>query len=795
MADESQLWATAWQAIESGRPADAEQVGRQALQTKPQSSAWPFLLGTACHAQGRLAEAVEWYEQALRVRPNFPEVHADLGNVLLDQGRPAEAAESFRQALALRPDMPETLVNLGIALRSLGRPSDAAECYEQALRLRPDYPEAHNNLGNALRALGEFKRAAESYRQALRLRTDNPEAYNNLGNVLRDQRQSKEAEAYFRQALRLRPDYAEAHNNLGGTLQELDRPSEAEVSLRWALELRPDFPEALINLGNAVRALGRATEAESCYRRALALRPDSPEANNNLGSVLRSLGRSAEAAERYRHVIRLRPDLAEAHNNLGTALRDLGRPSEAEACFRQAMNLRTDLAEAHNNLGTALRDQGRVVEAEACFRQALEVRSNFTAAHDALLMTLHYHDGIRPEQLAAEHADFDRRHAAPLRTHWRPHMNSRDPERPLRLGFVSPDIGGHPVGFLLIRAVEALAHRPCVVLCYSDRVIPPDDVNVRFRAAAAVWRDTAGWDDDRLAKEVRADGVDVLIDLTGHTGGNRLMAFARRPAPVQATWLGYEGTTGLEAMDYLIADDRLVPPEAESFCRERVLRLPGGYACYDPPAAAPEPGPPPAVAPGRVTFGCFNNPAKLSGAALAAFTAVLNRVPDSRLVLRYAGLDDPATASRLRGLFTAAGLDPGRVELHGRVSRAAYLAAYRDIDIALDPFPFGGGVTTCDALWMGIPIVTLPGATFASRHGLGYAFTLGLADALVARDVEDYAARAAGLARDRDQLADLRVSMRGRMAQSPLCNGERLADELLAALRGAWREWAAGTEA
>jgi predicted O-linked N-acetylglucosamine transferase (SPINDLY family) len=794
MADESQLWATAWQAIESGRPDDAERLGRQVLQIKPQSSAWPFLLGAACHAQGRLAEAVGWYEQALRLRPNFPEAHDSLGNVLLDQGRPAEAAESFRRALALRPDLPETLVNLGIALRSLGRPSDAAECYEQALKRRPDYPEAHNNLGNALRDLREFKKAAESYRQALRLRTDNPAAYNNLGNALRDQGQSKEAEACFRQALHLRPDYAEAHNNLGGTLQDLERPSEAEVSLRRALELRPDFPEALINLGNALRALGRPTEAELCFRRALTLRPDSPEAHNNLGSVLRSLGRSAEAAESYRHVIRLRPDLAEAHNNLGTALRDLGRPSEAEACFRQAMNLRTDLAEAHNNLGTALRDQGRVVEAEACFRQALEVRSNFTAAHDALLMTLHYRDGVRPEQLAAEHADFDRRHAAPLRTHWRPHINSRDPERPPRLGFVSPDFGGHPVGFLLIQAVEALARRPCVMLCYSDRVIPPDDLSVRFRAAAAVWRDTAGWDDERLAKEVRADGVDVLIDLAGHTGGNRLLAFARRPAPVQATWLGYEGTTGLEAMDYLVADDRLVPPEAEAFCRERVLRLPGGYACYDPPAVAPEPGPLPALASGRVTFGCFNNPAKLSPPALTAFAAVLNRVPGSRLVLRYAGLDDPTTAGRLRGPFAAAGLDPGRVELHGRVNRAAYLAAFRDIDIALDPFPFGGGVTTCDALWMGVPLVTLPGSTFASRHGLGYAFSLGLVDELVARDVEHYVGRTAALTHDLGRLADLRASLRGRMTRSPLCDGERLADELLTALRGAWREWASSTE-
>src|SRR5262249_21380562 len=245
-----------------------------------------------------------------------------------------------------------------------------------------------------------------------------------------------------------------------------------------------------------------------------------------------------------------------------------------------------------------------------------------------------------PEQLAVAHTDYQEHLAAPLRSQWRPHTNDRDPERPLRLGLVSGDFGRHPVGFLLGRAVEAPAHRPCAILCYPNRRTPPDDLTVRFRSSAVTWREAAGQTDDQLADLIRADRVDVLIDLAGHTAGNRLLTFARKPAPVQVTWLGYEGTTGLEAMDYLVADERVIPPGAETTSREPVLRRRGGCACSAPRAGAPAPAPLPALARGHVPLGCFNNPAKLPPPALAAFARVLDRVPASRLLLKYRGLSD-----------------------------------------------------------------------------------------------------------------------------------------------------------
>jgi predicted O-linked N-acetylglucosamine transferase (SPINDLY family) len=827
MTGAADLVAQGWNALRAGQAAEAERLGLAATQADPAAADGWYLLGTARHFQRRPADALDCYTRALTLRPEFPEVLLNLATGLQELDRPAEAVPYFQRALRLRPDFPELHNNYGNTLRGLDRLADAEESFRQAIRLRPDYPEAYANLGNTLSDMGRRNEAEGYFREVLRLRPASPEILNNLGSILCAQGRMDEAEECFRQALKVRPDDPDVLINLGNLMRILERPGEEECYRRavaqrpdlpdrlvdkgntlhtqgrlteaiWyfrqAARIRPDLPEAQYNLGNALHDQRRLDEAADCYRKALGLRPDYAEAQNNLGVCLRDLGRPDQALDHLRRALALRPDFPEGLINLGNALHDLNQLSEAETHYRRVLALRPDHPEAHNNLGNNVRAQGRVGEAEACFRRALELRPSYVDAHDALLQTLHYRPGVTPQELAAEHAEYQRRHAAPLRPHWQPHTNTRDPDRPLRLGFVSPDFAHHPVGFLLIRGFEALARRPDTVLCYSERRSPPDELTARFRAAAAVWRETGEMTDDALAARVRADGIDVLIDLAGHTGGNRLLAFARKPAPVQMTWLGYEGGTGLEAIDYLIADERVVPPGAEAHYRERVLRLRGGYATYDPLDGAPEPGPPPALAGGRVTFGCFNNPAKLSPPALAAFAAVLNRVPGSRLLLKYRGLDDPVIGGWLRERLAAAGVPLDRVELRRSTAPLDYLAAYNEVDAALDPFPFGGGVTTCDALWMGVPVVTLPGPTFASRHGLSYSYSAGLADELAARDVEDYVARAAALVQDLGRLAEMRAGQRERIARSPLCDGDRLADELLQAVRGAWREWVTGTE-
>jgi predicted O-linked N-acetylglucosamine transferase (SPINDLY family) len=345
------------------------------------------------------------------------------------------------------------------------------------------------------------------------------------------------------------------------------------------------------------------------------------------------------------------------------------------------------------------------------------------------------------------------------------------------------------VGYFLIRTFENLDRQAYTVTCYSDRnVVNP--LSGRFRAAAANWQDTSERSDEAIADQIRRDEIDILFELSGHTYGNRLLVFARKPAPIQISWIGYEGTTGLRAIDYLLADYHLIPPGAEGDYPERVLRLPDSYVCYEPPSEAPEVSPLPAYGRSYVTFASFNNPAKITAEVVDVWAAILRQVPRARLLLKYLGMDDDGARGRLVNLFSAREVAADRLVFQGWSSFADYLAEFREVDVALDPFPFSGGVTTCNALWMGVPVITCPGKTFASRHGLSYLSSMGMTET-IAGDLHEYVRLATELATDLDRLAALRAGLRPQMAGSPLCDGPRHAASLLQMLRHVWRDYCA----
>jgi predicted O-linked N-acetylglucosamine transferase (SPINDLY family) len=401
-------------------------------------------------------------------------------------------------------------------------------------------------------------------------------------------------------------------------------------------------------------------------------------------------------------------------------------------------------------------------------------------------MTLQYCAGATPAALAEAHAEYDRQHAASLGGAAVRYESVRDRHARLRLGFVSRDLGQHPVGFFLVRVLENLDQARQETICYSDRIVK-DGLTHRLHAAATQWRDVLGISDQRLAEQIRADRIDILFDLAGHTAYNRLLVFARKPAPIQITWIGYEGTTGLAVMDYLIADRHVVPQGSEPYYREQVLRMPDGYLCYDPPAAAPPVGPLPSSTKGFATFGSFNNLAKITPEVVAVWAQILRRAPNSRLVLKYQGLGDPTVKRRYLELFAMHNVEPKRLELLPSSSYTEYLATYHEVDVALDPFPFSGSATTCDALWMGVPVVTCPGATFASRHSLSHLSNVGLTET-IACDLDQYVEWAVSLVTDLPRLAALRAGLRQRMAASPLCDGKRFAAHWTSMLHHVWQQ-------
>ncbi len=413
----------------------------------------------------------------------------------------------------------------------------------------------------------------------------------------------------------------------------------------------------------------------------------------------------------------------------------------------------------------------------------LELTPNDAEKHSNLLLTLQYCQGISLEALFDAHAAYDRQHAVALRGPAIP--KTHGPEQ-LRLGFVSADLGRHPVGNFVVKALENLRQHSVETFCYSDRIVK-DDMTRRIQSAATLWRDVHGTSDEQLAMQIREDRVDILIDLAGHTAHNRLLVFARKPAPIQITWIGYEGTTGLSAMDYLIADRQLIPTGSERYYHEKLLFLPDGYLCYEPPDVAPPVGPLPLIKNGYPTFGSFNNLAKITPQVIDVWSKILRRLKTARLMLKYRGLGDPRVKQRFLDAFAAQGIELERLDLLPPSSYGDYLATYHQVDVALDPFPFTGGATTCEALWMAVPVITYPGETFANRHSLSHLANVGLTET-TATNLDEYVELAIAWASDIPRLAALRASLRERMAASPLCDGTRFAAHFVSMLQNIWAD-------
>ncbi len=646
-------------------------------------------------------------------------------------------------------------------------------------------PEALVNQASALKAQGRLGEAERCSREAARLDPRLAEAWCNLGAVLLDRRRWVEAEAACRRALELKPALAEPHSNLAAALLEQERLEEARASCEEALRLKPDSAEALNNLGSVWFRQGRLEDAAAWFRKAADAAPDYFEARLNLAGVLKELGRLEEAIASGREAVRIRPGSAEAHNNLGDALRAEGRVEEAQACFQEAIRLDPGLSQPYVNLSGTLKDQGRLEEAVEVWRRAAALQPDAGPFHLA-----HYDAWWTPEEIFQEHIRWAKRHAAPLAADVAPRANPRAPERRLKVGYVSPDFRGHSVAYFVEPLLAEHDRGQYEIYCYAD-VRVADAVTERIRRLPLVWRDLQGLNDSQAAELVRRDRIDILVDLAGHTAGNRLRVLARKPAPVQVTAVGYPDTTGLDTIDYRLTDAWADPPGAtEHLHTEELVRLPGGAWCYRPPEDAPGVTELPAREAGAITFGCFNNLAKVTPRMMAASAEVLRRAPRARLILKSPILVDASTRRLVLERFRQQGVADGRVQLFGPVRRQHHLGLYAWIDIALDTFPYHGTATTCEALWMGVPVVTLAGATHVSRVGVSLLASVGLSE-WVAEGWEGYIEMAARKAREVDALAELRAGLRERMARAPLTDGKGYARQVEEAYRRMWRRWCA----
>ncbi|SRR5579875_291882 len=646
------------------------------------------------------------------------------GHAHFRSGRLREAEQSYRHALTLDPGQPEALAFLGMIAGQAGRLRDAIALFERALKRTPRNADIHHNLGETWRHLGENAKAL----------------------------------ACFERATACNPDHIEAFRC--GAEVAIAEAARREAAQRWgdAAHYKQLAAKLLIAAGQRMRDSGDRVGAVEVLRRATELDPNNADAWTQFGETLLNTSPS-QAIPVLRRAVKLDPHAGLAHSLLCTALSWLYREDEAR---------------------TASKIARAAVPAYVETQPILDVFESFPL-----------YAGGDMEQIFAAHKAWGDAQISRQRTPPMAFKNNRDPERRLRIGYVSPDLRVHSVSSFFEPLLRAHRREEFDVICYSGvRLLAEDETTARLKALASLWRAIPpSVDDETFRRQVRSDRIDILIDLAGHTRDSRISGFAVKPAPVTVTWLGYPTTTGLTTVDWRITDALADPEGAEAFHTEQLMRLDDCFLCYAPPAVAPEVARLPVLTKGCITFGSFNNQMKINPGVIAAWSQLLKSVPGAQLIIKSGMLDDDGVAARLRNGFTDEGIDVARVELRPWIAGAReHLASYADIDIALDPFPYNGTTTTCEALWMGVPVVTLIGDRHSGRVGFDLLTRVGL-ERFAAPDVDGYVRIATALAADRNALVALRAELRERVARSPLCDATRFARVFESALRAAWRQW------
>ena len=696
----------------------------------------------------------------------------------INKGDTQTAAELYNAVLQQQPNHP-------VAKKGLHKLQNSLP-HSQAVKVEIENPSQDqlNNLVNLYQS-GQLLHAEQVGRELLQTYPQSLVVINVLGAALQGQGKLQEAVTSYEKAIQLKPDYAEAYCNRGVALQELGKLDEAVASNSKAIQLKPEYAEAYFNRGNALHELDRLDEAVASYEKAIQLRPDYAKAYYNRGVTLKDLGQLQEAVTSYEKAILLRPDYAEAYSNRGNALKDLGRLNQALKSYNKAIQIDPDYAEAYSNRGVALQELGQFDEAVASYEKAIQLKPDHTNAYSNLLLTLNYTSNHNTIDRIATARKFGKIVSEKTPIRFSAYQCQPMPDR-LRVGFVSGDLRNHPVGYFLESILSSIDASKIELIAYPSTA-KVDALSERIKPFFSSWKSIYAQTDEEVAKRIVADGIHVLVDLAGHTADNRLPVFAYKPSPVQLSWLGYFATTGLNEMDYLLGDPYVTPPQNDEQFTEKVWRLPETRWCFTAPDADMEVVLPPALNQGYVTFGCFNNLAKMNDKVVELWAKVLDAIPNSQLLLKTKQLSDQLLRKSVIQRFSAQGIDSKRIILEVQEDRQGYFAAYNRIDIALDPFPFTGGTTSVEGLWMGVPLLTLAGDSLVSRQGVGVLMNAGLQE-WIADDEEEYLAKAIRFASDLDKLASLRADLRAQVLASPLFDAPRFARNFENALLEMWHQ-------
>ncbi|MBA4368670.1 MAG: hypothetical protein C0403_13650 [Desulfobacterium sp.] len=719
----------------------------------------------------------------------LPEVARDLETALAyhNQGALEEAQKIYRQILQQDPEHSDALHLSGIIAYQIGKNSIAIRLITRAIRNQPENPYYHTNLGSVFQSDGQYDKAAACYHKAIHLKPDYAAAYFNMGNVKSAENHYKEAIGWYQEALRIVPDDPDGCYNMANSYKKLGMFDQSILWYEAAIQIRPDHAESFNNMGNAYATLNKWENAMECYQKALVIFPDYPEALYNLAHGCQFRGKIKEAVFLYQKTLAINPEYAEVYNNIGNIFKDLGMISDAVTCYRKVLSLKPDFLEAINNMGNCFLNMGQHDEAVKYYRTALAIEPDSSTACSNLLYSLNFQEGLDENQVFKEHWTWGMQQTKTVKPLELPKPVICSPDRCLRIGYVSPDFRDHSVACFIEPLIMGHDRSFFQVVCYSDASVT-DLVTERLKSRAGQWWDICGLSDIAAAERIRQDRIDILVDLAGHTANNRLGVFARKPSPIQLSYLGYPNTTGLPAIQYRITDSWADPPGmTDHLYTENLIRLSSGFLCYQPKVEISINSKVQTSSNGTLTFGSFNQRAKITPHVISVWARILSQVPHAEMILKSKAYQDDKVQKQIIDDFSRHGIAPERIKfLSHQASDTDHLNSYQNIDISLDPFPYNGTTTTCDALWMGVPVITLAGKTHVSRVGVSLLSSINRKE-LIADSEDEYIRKSIVLGKNPEQIQEYRNSLRPAMLGSSLMDRKKFCATFEKALKEIWK--------
>ncbi len=771
----------ATQKFHAGQLNDVEDACREILGNDERCAGAWHLMGKMAALQGDWETAGEFASVACDLDSQNAEFLCDLGEVFLRKRELEPAEEQARRALELAPDSPEGLVLLGRVLAEMDEKTAALGAFQDALRLRKDYAEGFSQYALALQKFERGKDAISQIRKACSLEPDSVEFQTNLAMLLEQNARYVDALAAYGKAARMNPNVGFVWFRQGKLLNGLKRYAESILALEKAISLPGQLGDYYYEYGLALHMSKRFQEALVHYEKALSMGYETAALHCNRGVIYKDLRKGGDSIMAFHKAVTMDPSNVSYLNNLGAAALELGLNSEALECFEQAVEKNPKLPTARNNIGNLLKDRARGMDALPQYRKSMELNPDDRDAPSNYLLCHMYIPDIDPKLVFEEHKKWgiSTSKKFPPAFKFKPRVAGAK----TRVGFLSADLCHHPVAHFIEPIFRGYDREHFEVVAYGDQR-KSDEFSARFAKHVDLWRETSSYDDRALAKVIHEDRVDILFELAGHTAYNRLGVFAFKPAPVQVSYLGYPGTTGLPTIDYRLTDSFADPKgTTEHLHTEKLIRVPECAWCFEPDASAPEVQPLPALQNGYVTFGCFNNMAKLNPALFETWADILLRVPGSHLRLKARTLTDDGVRKELMSYFTARGIEEGRLDFFGHTRKTIeHLSHYHSVDIALDSFPYHGTTTTCEAMWMGCPVITRAGKSHVSRVGVSLLNAVGLQE-FIAETREEYIEKAVTLSAQTERLQELRSAMRGRLLPSVLMDEKRFVHGFETALR------------